>query len=120
MNTLSKAQTFIALDQFSFHHQLADTQGIAIVMCYKHACGSCKKWQQVLLAYQHLHPAIALFSVDIEKESALAHELELFHLPALYLYTNGQFHCELQAEASLSKLEQAVQTALQAPPSEQP
>lgn len=111
---------FETLDQFDFHHRLAETQGIAIVLCTRRGCGSCKQWQKLLAEYKTLHPAIGLFEVDVEKEQALAHELEIFHLPAIFLYLNGRFHCELQAEANISKLEKAVQDAINAPPTEQP
>lgn len=120
MSQTNPASPFVYLSQFEFHHTLASRRGISIVFFSKPGCGSCRKWEQILLAYQHVHPAVSLYHVDVEQEPALAHEFELFHLPAMMLYTNGQFHGELQSEARVSALEKAIQTNLQAPPKEQP
>ncbi len=111
---------FIDLDQFDYHHVLAASKGLSLVVFTKPGCGSCRQWLNLLMCYQSLHPAIGLFRVDSATEAALAHELEVFHLPALFLYVEGHFHAEIQAEARLSRLEQAIQQALASPPQEQP
>lgn len=111
---------FTSLDQFDYHHTLASTSGISLVIFWRRGCGSCNMWKSLLAQYQALHPAIHIFAVDVEQEAALVNELEIFHLPAMYLYANGDFHCELQVEAKLSKLEQAIHTALVLPATEQP
>lgn len=120
MNRARQQHPFTYLNQFEYHHALAETSSISIVFFSRQGCGSCRKWEQILLGYQHVHPAIKLFHVDVEQEPALVHEFGLFHLPTLLLYANGQFHGELQAEARLSSLEKAVQDSLLAPPKEQP
>ena len=63
---------------------------------------------------------INVFQVDAELNMALSHEYELFHLPALFLFVNGEFHCELQAEARLPHLLHALDVALAAPAEEAP
>lgn len=108
------------LDQFEFHHLLEESQGIAIVMFFSQGCSACAAWESLLLQYQQLHPAIALFQVDAQSEPALVHELEVFHLPSLFLYLNGQYHCQLQSEARLSRFEQAMQTAINRPAQDLP
>ncbi len=120
MNTLQPEKGLRPLDQFDYHHLLEETQGLAIVLFSKPGCRSCRSWRQLLLEYQALHPAISLFEVDVEREPALLHEYEIFHLPSLFLYVNGHFHCQLQAEARLSRIEQAVQRALVTPAAESP
>lgn len=112
--------TMHKLTQFDYHHRLEDTRGIAIVMFSKHACAACRAWHQLLARYQALHPAIQLFTVDVEEETGLGEEMEIFYLPALFLYVNGQFHAPLQSVARLSQLEAAVQKALHLPAQEQP
>ncbi|MDH5229405.1 MAG: thioredoxin family protein [Gammaproteobacteria bacterium] len=114
------SQPFNQLDQFEFHHTLAETKGIALVLFTSEGCASCRAWQQLLDNYQQHHPAINLYCVDAQRESALIHELEIFHLPAIYLYANGVFHAEIQSEARLSRFEHAIQTALAQPAQEQP
>ena len=110
----------LSLTQFDYHHRLDETNGIAIVMFSKQACASCRSWHQLLQRYQALHPAISLFSVDVEEETGLGLEMETFYLPALFLYINGQYHASLQSIAQLGKLEEAVQEALQNPAQELP
>ncbi len=118
--TISNISDFIGLDQFEYHHTVPQTQGIALVLFRKQGCGACAHWEHLLRKYREFHPAITLYQVDVGSEPALVHELELFHLPAIFLYVDGQFHAEIQTEARLSRLEQAIQQALAAPPQEAP
>ncbi len=111
---------FIELDQFEYHHMLAENEGLSLVLFTKPGCGACRRWVSLLMSYQGLHPAIGLFRVDSATEAALAHELDIFHLPAIFLYVEGRFHAEIQAEARLSRLEQAIQQALASPAQEHP
>lgn len=59
--------------------------------------------------------ANALYEVDVSEATGVARYFGIFHLPTLYLYRNGQFHAELQCEARLEAIRQAVQRMLVAP-----
>ena len=111
---------FQQLDQYDYHRILDDTSGISLVLFLKHGCSSCNAWLDLLIEYQTLHPAINLFSADVGQDPGLAQELELFHLPSIMMYTNGDFHCELQSVARLPDLEAAIQKALSLPSAESP
>lgn len=63
---------------------------------------------------------VTVFEVDAEQEQGLAREFEIFHLPALYVFQNGQFHGELQAEARLEAIQRALAAALDTPPQDMP
>lgn len=63
---------------------------------------------------------MAVYEVDAKRDQALAEEFSLFHLPALYLYSDGAYHAELQCEADLEKFEHAVDRALRLPAQEVP
>jgi thioredoxin-like negative regulator of GroEL len=108
------------LDEFRFHHTLADTRGIALVIFTSTGCGSCRAWKQLLSAYRAQHPDLTLFEVDAGHAQALAREFNVFHLPALFLYRAGHFHTALQSEAHPDKLRAAIEAALAAPAQEQP
>lgn len=108
------------LDQFDFHHRLGETHGPVVVLFTAPACASCRHWKRFLLDYERSHGGPALFEVNVQQDMALAHEFGVFHLPALYLYLDGHFHSELQAEARREPFEAALQQALQAPPQEVP
>jgi thioredoxin 1 len=108
------------LDEFGFHHTLAATHGNALVVFTGMGCSSCRAWKQLLGVYQEQHPDLTLFEVDAGHAQALAREFGVFHLPALFLYRDGHFHCTLQSEAQLDKLHAAIAAALLAPAQEAP
>lgn len=84
------------------------------------ACGSCRHLRRVLLALHELRPNWQLFEVDAEREAGLVNEFEVFHLPTVFLYHDGQFHCPLTAEADPAAIIRAVDAALQQPAQEAP
>ncbi|MCG6976054.1 MAG: thioredoxin family protein [Acidiferrobacterales bacterium] len=113
-------QAFTVLDQFSFHHLLAETSGLAIVIFSGPACGSCKAWKQLLSEYRRQHPALGLFEVDVERDQGLAAEFSVFHLPALFLYRDGHYHGALSCEATTTALNEALEALSKQPPQEIP
>jgi thioredoxin 1 len=116
----ARIPVFTPLDEFGFHHTLADTSGSALVIFTSIGCSSCRAWKQLLGAFHLQHPDLALFEVDAGHAQALAREFGVFHLPALFLYRDGHFHCALQCEAQLDKLHAAIAAALLAPAKEAP
>lgn len=108
-----------SLDQFGFHHVLADTQGPVLVLFTAPRCGSCRHWKQVLGEFGP-REGLQVFEVDVQRDPGLAQEFSLFHLPALFLYLDGEFHAELQAEASPAALRRAIAERLTAPAQEAP
>jgi hypothetical protein len=74
----------------------------------------------LLDTYRARHPDVEVYEVDAKRDLALAEEFSIFHLPALFLYSNGMFHSGIQCEASLEKLERAIADALAKPPQELP
>lgn len=116
MNT----DAFTHLDEFGFHHRLAETSGVALVIFTGEGCNSCRAWKQMLVKFRSSHPELKLFEVDAGRAQALAREFGVFHLPALFLYRDGHYHCPLQTEARPEALGTAIQKALAAPPQEAP
>jgi thioredoxin 1 len=112
--------TIATLDQFDFHHRIGGAHGPALVLFHQPGCASCRHWKRLLADYAELHDNVTLYQVDVQRDMALAHEFELFHLPALLLFLNGQFHCELQSEARMEHLHTALKAAIGAPPQEAP
>jgi len=111
---------FTPLDEFGFHHALAGTRGIALVIFTSTGCSSCRAWKRLLTAYCTQDPALALFEVDAGHAQALAREFNVFHLPALFLYRDGHFHTTLHSEAHPEKLRAAIEAALAMPAQEAP
>jgi hypothetical protein len=113
---------FLTLDQFSFHHTLAEQPGLCLVIFTSRACASCRRWKRLLANYVERgeEPAIEVFEVDAERDLGLVREFEVFHLPALFLYREGRYHCELQSEARPEKFAAAIRTGLASPRQEAP
>ena len=114
------ARKIQVLNEHEFYNRLAETPGPCIVFFTKPGCSACRAWKRLLNdLLQHRHD-ITVYQVDAEQNMALSHEYELFHLPALYLFVNGEFHCELQVEARLSHLLTGIDAALAAPAEDAP
>lgn len=110
---------FIPLDEFGFHHTLAGTTGVALVIFTGAGCSSCRAWRE-LLANHHAEPKLQLFEVDAGHAQALAREFNVFHLPALFLYRDGHYHGGLQCAARSDALTAAIAAALARPAQDPP
>lgn len=109
-----------ALSQFDFHHTLAATPGICLVMFGSVDCGACRHLKRVFAELAQASPELHLFEVDAQRDTALVREFEVFHLPSMYLYRDGQFHCQLHSPPTLEALRQHIALALAAPAQEAP
>lgn len=108
------------LDQFTFHSTLAEIPGPALVFFSAAACAACRHWKQLLQSYAAEPDAAPVFEVDAGLDQALAREFELFHLPALFLFVNGEYHRPIECSASLPVLRAAIAAALTLPAEEAP
>jgi len=113
-------QVFTILDQFNFHHTMAETSGVAIVIFSGPACGSCRAWKQLLGNYQKRHPDVRLFEIDTERDQALASEFSVFHLPALFAYRDGRYHAAISCEATIGALDETLHSLLMSPAQDAP
>lgn len=104
----------------NFYDTLHATRGVVLVIFTSAGCASCRAWKEVLKAYLSINQEIVIFEVDAHESMALANEYEIFHLPALFLFKDGEFHCELNCEANQQRIHQAITRALQAPAQEEP
>jgi len=108
------------LDQFDFHSVLMDTTGISLVMFTSPDCGSCRHLHQVMQNVADTEPEWDVFEVDAQRDAALTREFDVFHLPTLFLFVNGEFHCEVRAEGKPSAIIEATLTARTRPAEEAP
>jgi len=56
----------------------------------------------------------------VAQATGIARYYDIFHLPTIYLYRDGHFHAELQAEARIDAIRAAAQRLLAAPAQEEP
>ena len=112
------------LDEFNFYPQLEATSGTALIFFTGPHCASCHHLRDLLIDNKSLlNDALGkfvAFEVKADKAGALVNEFNVFHLPSLFLYKDGQFHCELQSEAHPQKIIEAINKALAKPAEEEP
>ncbi len=112
------------LDEFNFHQAIVDTAGVALVFFSGPLCASCHHLCGLFVAEaEHFKSHFSYFSVyevKADKAAALVNEFSVFHLPTMFLYQDGQFHCELQAQAHPQKIIEAIELALLQTAEEEP
>ena len=108
------------LDQFDYQHRLESTRGAVLVFFTGPHCGACRQLRQTLIEYRAAQGGIRLFEVDAERDLALARALNVFHLPSMFLYRDGEFHCQLHSQPLPEPLHQAILKALREPADEEP
>ncbi len=107
------------LNEFDFHPALASSPGVSVVMFSGPDCGTCRHLEKILPALFTDRP-VHLFKVDVQKSTALARAYEVFHLPSLFVYVDGQYHGPLHAEPTPEKFSRALSELLSAPAHEEP
>lgn len=112
--------TLERLEQFDFHHRLAETAGLALVVFTGPACGACRRLKAELAERGDALPPLQLFEVDAQQDMGLVEEFGVFHLPALFLFRDGHYHREIQAPPVATELRRAIEAALAQPPAEAP
>jgi len=117
----------VELDEFNFHPVITDTEGISLVFYTGPDCASCHHLRDLLISEEqqfinHFLPnrAFSVYEVKADQAMALVNEFNVFNLPSMFLYQDGKFHCELQAEAHLKKIIKAIDCALCLPAEEEP
>jgi len=116
------------LDEFTFFPKLEDSSGIIMIFFTGPHCASCHHLKFLLNAehtqftehYAKLNIDFAAYEIKADKAAALVNEFGVFHLPSIYIYIDGEFHCELQAEAIPRKLIEGIDFARSQPAQEEP
>ena len=107
------------LTEFDFHPTLARTEGPVLVLFSSATCGTCRAVQKRLPTAAE-GVVTGLFIVDVQQSTSLARAYDVFHLPALFLFVDGQFHAQIKCEINADQLQAAIETALALPAEEEP
>lgn len=108
------------LEETVFYRTLDEIPGEVLIFFTKPGCGACGQWRRLLAEFGRQAAGLRIFEVDAGRNMALAREYELLHLPALFLFRDGEYHGALQVEARLPQLVQALDALRAAPPAEAP
>ncbi|AAZ96754.1 conserved hypothetical protein [Thiobacillus denitrificans ATCC 25259] len=115
----SAVRAFERLTEGDFHHRIARTAGIAVVLFTAPHCGACRRWRQLLPSVLD-ETVDALYEVDVSEATGVARYFEIFHLPTIYLYRDGRFHAELQCPPQAALIRAATRALLDAPAQDEP
>ena len=89
--------TLRALHGLDVIRTLHGAQGTHLLLLTSPACGACAAVRRALAG---MEPIAGLHALEVEAASApgLVEELEVFHLPAIWLWRDGEALLEVQAE----------------------
>lgn len=110
----------IALDDLNFFEVLATTHGVVLVFFTAPSCGACRQLKLILSKMIAENATFQVFEVDAVHNGGLVNALEVFHLPAMFLYVNGRYHRAIHCEALPQRIQQAIDIALLLPAEEEP
>ena len=114
------------LTNATFFKQLWAARDRPALICFTSpSCGSCRLFKRVLpelasFAEQEKQFALNVFEVDAGENMGLTNEHGVKDLPALFLYSEGDFHASLQAPPVPELLYEEIQKALALPAEEAP
>jgi len=106
------------LDPSDYYPLLDDRLAPSLVIFTAPACGACRRLVSVLTEMDPME-GMDVFAVSAERAAGLIEELEIFHLPAIFLYRDGDLHAEIHAVLKPEALRSAIESAQRAPPAVQ-
>jgi len=110
----------IPLEEPDFHHVMSQTPGVALVYFTHSACSSCRVLARSLTEMLAAGDDLQVFAVDAAHNMGLVREMEVFHLPAMFLFRDGHFHRPLDSEPTPARLREVIASTLALPPVEAP
>jgi hypothetical protein len=84
------------------------------------ACGACRAMTRALVALDPPLPGLVVLAVDAGAGVGLVEEHGVFHLPALFLYTDRDFHGAVGAPPLPEPLAREIAAVAAGPRSELP
>ena len=100
------------LDDDNFYRYLETSKGLCVVVFSSHGCASCRRWMELLREFLTLYDDVQVCAVDAQASMALTRAYEVFHLPSLFLFIDGQYHRALQPHASIASLRETIDQAV--------
>lgn len=100
------------LDDENFYTVLDSTPGLSVVFFKSHGCASCRRWENLFREFLARYEDVQVFAVDAQASMALTRAYEVFHLPSLFLFIDGQYHRPLQPHASIASLRETIDQAV--------
>ena len=99
-----------------FYPHLEDLGGPALVAFGTPACGACRRLRGLLDPLRAALPGVAVLYAEAERCPGVLADLEAFHLPALFVFVDGEAHAAVEAPLGVQPLADATRAALAADP----
>ncbi len=99
------------LDEMTFDRRMAQEDGASLVVFTSVFCGACKRLKRILEAMDADLPC-KLYEVDAGHSPGLVDDLEVFHLPAMFLYLKGELKGPVHAAPQPEPLKAAIRQML--------
>ena len=97
-----------ALKAHDFFPLLDSRQEPSLVFFATPACSSCKRLRSILISTEFDIPDLRCFQVQAEQAGGLIEEYDIFHLPAIFLFMNGEMVGELQCLLTQETIRQTL------------
>ncbi|WP_047337474.1 MULTISPECIES: thioredoxin family protein [Pseudomonas] len=108
----------LELTDFDIDQQLLGLGGVSLVVFTSVGCSSCR-WARARLPELEL-PIDRLCWVDAGDNGGAVERYQVFHLPALFVVRDGEFHGALQSRLTQQDLSESLRLALNRIPEELP
>ncbi|MEN5256308.1 MULTISPECIES: thioredoxin family protein [Pseudomonas] len=108
----------LELTDFDIDQQLLALGGVSLVVFTSVGCSSCR-WARARLPELEL-PIDRLCWVDAGDNGGAVQRYQVFHLPALFVVRDGEFHGALQSRLTQQDLSESLRQALNRIPEELP
>ncbi len=106
------------LHELDLPRVLARSPGLALLLFTTPGCGACRAVRAALehAAREGLLPDdLALYELDAGESAGLAADLEVFHLPSLFLFRGDELHAPVHAPPTAGALARAIEVAAAGP-----
>ena len=108
------------LDAWTYHPALDALAGAALVVFTAPGCGACRALRRALATGPDPGFSWRWFEVDAATSAGLVADLEIFHLPAMFLYAEGDYYAEVHAPPRPDDLAAAMAAARAGPRGDPP
>ncbi|ROL66931.1 thioredoxin [Pseudomonas protegens] len=108
----------LELTDFDIDQQLLGLDGVSLVLFTSVGCSSCR-WARTQLPGLGL-PVDRLCWVDAADNGGAVERYQVFHLPALFVVSDGEFYGALQSRLTYKELSEGLRQALNRIPEELP
>ena len=109
-----------SVDESEFHHLIPAHRGNLLVIFTGHSCSTCSVLRRALRKMLEGGERLRVYEVDAHANMGLVQEFDVFHLPAMFLYVDGDFHAEINSPPLAARLRVAIHKALVSPAQEAP